>query len=792
MVDVKRSFLYLLLMMLFFPLLSLADGPVYLDPTFNSPLGFSSYATPLMLGERPNGLAIQGDGKIVVADTQTNGEGQLRIALLRYNGDGTLDGDFGNNGRVLYEPPLPDVVSIYFAADVAIQADGKIVVTGFRSFDESTYDLIVLRYLPSGNVDSDFGGGEVSYNIGIGFDGVDTAASIAIQNDGKILVACHSGGGDARNLLLLRFTPFGELDTTFNNTGEVTYGHYSKGDVDTEDVMGKKVVVSPDGKILVLIKADAYTAVLRYNPSGEIVGESMPFLGKTMPWGGSSGAIPKGMTLQGDGKVVVAGQAGILPFVLRYRGDGEIDATFGTEGVTYLDYREHFGYLDDPLRENFAKNVTVQPDGKILLVASCPMDHTHDGWSDDMDVLLVRYLPEGSMDSVFGVNGSVSFDGGWRDGMTYFGDSGQSAAVQSDGKIVVVGNMRVYDTEDPSGSHVDLLVMRFTDQAIPDLPQISVSPGSYDYGEVPAGNGKIQQFTITNVSQSDVAVTSIDVLGPDRALFSVDPGTCENLTPVLGAGQGCSITVRFAPQTGGQKTALLVLTWVNPSVRSLPQGPLEVSLSGTCVAAQEMYVLRVSTDGTGTGFVVSKPGGIKCGTSWSDCEFLFEKGQEVALYRVIEDEESRFTGWSGACSGKKECRVAMDSHMDVKATFMADPTIRVFPRERNFKNVLVGRTRTAYFVVGNSTKNGKKPLVIDAVDLTDTSAFRFIKNECTGTLQPREKCVFGILFQPENALSYASQVVIRSNDPANPEIKVDLVGNGVYLPPPRPKPPRRK
>ncbi len=102
MVCVRRSILYLFIMTLFFPVLATAVVPGFFDTTFNGPNGFATYLTPFMYGERPNAVALQSDGKIVVADTTAELSGEAQIAVIRYNPDGSLDRSFNNSGRGLY------------------------------------------------------------------------------------------------------------------------------------------------------------------------------------------------------------------------------------------------------------------------------------------------------------------------------------------------------------------------------------------------------------------------------------------------------------------------------------------------------------------------------------------------------------------------------------------------------------------------------------------------------------------------------------------------------------------
>ena len=787
MVCVRRSILYLFIMTLFFPVLATAVVPGFFDTTFNSPHGFATYLTPFMYGERPNAVALQSDGKIIVVDTTAELSDEAQIAVIRYNADGSLDRSFNGSGRVLYNNYY-----LSFATDVAIQAgDGKIVVAGFRSPKERNwYDVILLRYNSNGTLDTSFNGGEVVFDNNVSFDGVNTIASLALQNDGKIIVATHNiEPNSAKSLILLRFNENGSLDKTFGSQGIVKYYTYGQQDpFPTDTIIGKRVKITPDGKIAVLIQAHPCTVVLKYNSVGVLDSESASFCGQLTPQGYLTGAIPRGMEIQQDGKIVVVGDTNISPFVMRYTSEGNLDPDFGEgSGVVYYNYKDHFGYPDDPFRSSSARNLAIQTDGSILLVGSCPMDHNGDRLSDDVDVFLARYASDGTIDASFGVNGIVTFDGGQRSDLASDGDFGEAVVVQPDGKIIVVGSTRAQ--AGVSGIHNDMVIMRFIGQPGPD---IDVSPVNYDYGEVPKGGTKTQQFNISNIGQSDLAVTSIDLIGGDRALFNVDPGTCQNLTPIIEPEGSCFITIRFAPGSEGLKAATLRITSNDFYARAAIYGPVEVSLTGRGIATESSYTLTVSTDGNGVGIVQSKPKGIKCGKNWADCTEPYAAGKEITLYRIVEQEESKFVGWSGACSGTKECKIVMDSHKEVKATFKADPTLVMWPKYRDFRNVKIGRMKAAFFVVKNSTKNGRKPLEVGPINLLQTpSPFQIFEDECSGMpLEPRESCVFGVLFEPELVGAYATEVRIPSNDPAAPVAAVQLSGNGVAPPPP--KPPRRK
>jgi uncharacterized delta-60 repeat protein len=321
MVSLRRSILYLFFMTLFFPVLATAVVPGFFDTTFNSPHGFATYLTPYMYGERPNGVAVQSDGKIVMVDTHAYNQNEAQIAVIRYNPDGSLDRNFNSpNGITLYNNTY-----LSFATDVAIQAeDGKIVVAGFRSPKERNwYDVILLRYNSNGTLDTSFNGGEVVFANNVSFDGVNTIASLALQNDGKIIVATHEiYGPDVKRLLLMRFNQNGSLDEGFGSYGIVRYDDYPKGDFPTRNIIGRRVKITQNGKIAVLIQAHPCTAVLQYNSEGSLDSESAPFCGQLILLEYLTGAIPHGMEVQQDGKIVVVGDAGITPFVLSYSADG--------------------------------------------------------------------------------------------------------------------------------------------------------------------------------------------------------------------------------------------------------------------------------------------------------------------------------------------------------------------------------------------------------------------------------------------------------------------------------------
>ncbi len=402
-----------------------ASGPGDLDTTFDT----DGKVTTDFGGGGDVGyaLAIQSDGKIVVAGYSNAGGTQQDFALARYNANGSLDTatPFGVGGKVTTDFPGGND----FGQSVAIQSDGKIVVAGFSNAN-GNQDFALARYNTNGGLDTSFGtAGTGRVLTGFGGGSSDFGQSVAIQSDGKIVVAGFSNANGGNDFALARYHGLsttgapGTLDTTFGTGGMVTT------DFGGND-HGNSVAIQSDGKIVVAGAADiggTYDfALARYNTDGSLdtttpfgtAGTGMVTTDFGAGDGGWSGAI------QSDGKIVVAGgsgSGGAGSFALaRYHGlsttgtPGTLDTSFGTLGKVTTGFSGGYG-----------NSVAIQSDGKIVVVGSVVA-----GFGD---FTVARYNANGTLDTSFDVDGKVTTDFG---GPT---DNSTSVAIQSDGKIVVSG-----------------------------------------------------------------------------------------------------------------------------------------------------------------------------------------------------------------------------------------------------------------------------------------------------------------------------------------------------------------
>ncbi len=266
-----------------------------LDTTFGSK---GKVTTNLGANESGRAMAVDGAGHILVLSSSS--------VLLRYTANGALDTTFGNHGQVATPTGGSGPQSI------ALQADGKIVLGGTRTDPATgTPEFAVARFTANGTVDTAFGsGGLVTTHPG----NYDTFSGVAIQGDGRIVLAGFESGNDPDGVdrqgeYLLRYKTDGTLDAGFGSGG-VEYlvnpvGLFGDGpggvavQSDGQIVAGGQFAEEPSGQ--------NYFAVLRVSSSGVL--DTGYGSGGWAATQFGSGTDLQGMALQPDGRVVLAGIA---------------------------------------------------------------------------------------------------------------------------------------------------------------------------------------------------------------------------------------------------------------------------------------------------------------------------------------------------------------------------------------------------------------------------------------------------------------------------------------------------
>jgi len=273
---------------------------------------------------------IQSDGKIVAAGS-TRGTAFL---LARFNADGSLDQTFGNNGSVVTTFGDPTAA----AKAVVLRADGKIIVVGVSGAGpySELNDFALARYNSDGSLDPTFGsGGKVITH----FPGVDntgsSATSAALQPDGKLVVGGHyKNEREPHQFALARYNSNGTLDSTFGQAGKVMTR------IGLGDAYSFGIALQSNGRI-VLAGYSATTLDHDFSLAGYTSNGTLdPSFGNgglvATDFAGATDDIAYAMTMQRDDKLVVVGRTGEYPAfdfgLIRYNSDGQLDQTFGTGG----------------------------------------------------------------------------------------------------------------------------------------------------------------------------------------------------------------------------------------------------------------------------------------------------------------------------------------------------------------------------------------------------------------------------------------------------------------------------
>lgn len=379
-----------------------AAKPGDLDTSFS---GDGRVTTDLGGSDRGYAVAIQPDGRIVVAGTTTDGEA---TALTRYDADGSLDTGFGGgDGKVITTRPGKSIRGY----DVALQPDGKIVVGG-TYVDASPSgpfqsDFMAIRYRSEGELDDSFSGDGIA-TVDFGGPG-DSASGVAVD-DGRIVLGGSVDGTPVYDLGIARLDENGDPDTAFSGDGRDT------ADAGGDDY-GEDIAIQEGGEMLVVggTLPDDFVAARFLSAGG--LDESFSGDGiqtTTFPGGANASSV----TVQSDGKIILAGVSGTDIALARYGEEGSPDTSFGDQGTAVTDFGDAEG----------ASEVAADLHGGIVVAGTL---HEPSG---NTRFALARYDEDGHLDSSFSTNGKLTTD-------FSEGPSQANGMAIQDGRIVVAGTV---------------------------------------------------------------------------------------------------------------------------------------------------------------------------------------------------------------------------------------------------------------------------------------------------------------------------------------------------------------
>lgn len=359
---------------------------------------------------------------------------------------GSLNPAFGTNGITTTN------IGTYSAIarnDIALQPDGKVVMVGWTK-DSPFASFVITRYSSVGFLDPTFDGDGIAYVDDFGSPD-DHATSTAVQEDGKILAAGFSSTVSIGDFVIFRLKTNGKLDSTFNGNGKLRLA------LSTQEARCFTIALQPNGKILMAGSAKLGTysdfALARINPDGS-VDSTFGVGGIVVQSLGNVNSRIHAIALQPDGKIVTVGSinfGGNQDFTLaRFNSDGTLDTSFGNQGTIidplsngenaayavaiqpdgkilvagnrYVSAKSAFalvrycpnGYRDESFGTNgisdpppfgvksSAYAMTLQPDNRIL-IAGTVLGNSY------MDSLaLAKYNPDGTLNTSFGTGGFVT------------------------------------------------------------------------------------------------------------------------------------------------------------------------------------------------------------------------------------------------------------------------------------------------------------------------------------------------------------------------------------------------
>jgi uncharacterized delta-60 repeat protein len=621
-----------------------------LDPTFGGGLG--SVTIPLDLGGSNNdtahAVAIQPDGKIVVAGSASTDDAGLDFAVVRLNADGSPDGTFGTGGVVTVPfTSTQAVVSDDVAYAVAIQPDEKIVLAGSARFD-----FAAARLNPDGTLDATFGtkGKATIVYSAQGFQ-ADAARAVALQPDGKIILAGYAdGAGFQYDFAVVRLNENGGLDGTFGNKGRASIG-FDLGGFNADKAYG--VALQSDGRIVVVGTAEA---------------------------GFGFGSNKSDMA------------------IARLTADGLPDAEFGTGGQLTIGLNLGGNFADE------ANAVLVQPDDKIVIVGSAERTATGGGkggggfGTTAGSFAVVRLNADGTYDTGFGTGGKVTVPVGSSMSFNAPLPGANAVAIQPDGNLVVAG----------TGSDA-FVAMRFLGETPPEVPEPPPPPdGPSKEPILPTPVSGLPQLPGTVLAGGPANGTARVLFNPGGygafgpgSVLTFFPGVGVEVRTAVGDVNGDLIPDFIAGTGPGVPARVVVIDGRTGAVLASWQ-PFEESFTGgVFVAAADITgdgkaEVVVTPDLTGGPVVVVYSGAALTAGVRAD-------RAEVARFLGIEDPD--FRGGARAALGDVNGNGTPD--LVVAAGFGGGPRVAVFDgRSVAASNPAPSRLVPDFFAFEDSLRNG--------------------------------------------------------------------------------------
>jgi uncharacterized delta-60 repeat protein len=392
--------------------------------------------TPVDAGEDyANTVVVQADGKVIVAGSSSSNVG-TRISLVRYQRDGSVDTTFGTAGKVITAVGTKGNDS---AAAIALQRDGKIVVAGASDQAGTGLDFAVLRYNADGSLDATFG------NAGkrtVDFAGdADRAWALLIQADDKIVVGGEASLGTTTSgvdFALVRLNVNGSLDAGFGAGGKLTTPIKSNAGTDVVRALALQTVGGEQRLLAIGGEGDFQAA--RYTPAGAL-DAGFGNAGKIVGLFGSNIGSARAVVVLPGGEAVIAGHSNHHFAVAQLTLAGQLDNRFGSAGSGKFEFSIVNNW-------NEATSLVRQADGKLVVGG-----WAYIGAGSSADFAALRIGADGLLDGTFATAGVAltPMAGGTKS------DQSHALILQADERVPTV---RAIQAGEANGSNNDFAVLR--------------------------------------------------------------------------------------------------------------------------------------------------------------------------------------------------------------------------------------------------------------------------------------------------------------------------------------------
>lgn len=472
------------------------------------------------------------DQKIVAVGTALSPAFAGQLLVLRLLPNGTPDPDFGTNGSLL----ITDFNESY-AYDLFFTSDQRIVVAGARADNAFQFSMLVMRLHPDGTLDASFGtGGFSEPEISTGDD---FAYAVAPLADGRILLAGSALDGEFRNQpAVVRMNADGSVDSGFGNGGVAALP------VIELDNNFWSIGVQSSGRIIAAGHYDqGLTGSGQFNQDA-LVAAFTPD-GQLDAAFGNGGTVVRPISAEYNERafaMAIGDDDAILLAGYTTRPDFSFDGflmKLDADGADAAGFGTNGLVIFDNAVQDVFTGLAIQPDGKLLACG------TSGGFFfDPRDQLVARFTPEGSLDPSFAGNG-ISL----HSVMGNF-DEANAIALQADGRIVTAGKAN-------TGPNNDATVFRYLNDIGTMINDRLTEAGLLIYPN-PAQAGSFIVIAPTSDAASDATVRLLDAIGADvmapRRMAGAAPWRAIEIPGHLAAGL---YTVRLAARNGSTWTARL-------------------------------------------------------------------------------------------------------------------------------------------------------------------------------------------------------------------------------------------